>query len=181
MARSLGVKLAPTMVADITGLGTFAIVFNVVSVMIDTAPLCVLLFYPDLKEAKKYFTEQGFATGAVMNLMLMVYVYFVADDQHPDVLFVSAVGFILGTAYTFFLLAHRVVTADRACMPRFWMFVVLLTFLGACSGLLSGILMQYRGDGYIIFWMLFVALVALNGLTLFPIVSFDVDDVVQAN
>jgi hypothetical protein len=56
------------------------------------------------------------------------------------------------------------------------MFVVLLTFLGACSGLLSGILMQYRGDGYIIFWMLFVALVALNGLTLFPIVSFDVDD-----
>jgi hypothetical protein len=39
MARSLGVKLAPTMVADITGLGTFAIVFNVVSVMIDTAPL----------------------------------------------------------------------------------------------------------------------------------------------
>jgi hypothetical protein len=31
MARSLGVKLAPTMVADITGLGAFAIVFNVLS------------------------------------------------------------------------------------------------------------------------------------------------------
>jgi hypothetical protein len=46
-----------------------------------------------------------------MNLMLMAYVQL-------DVLLV---GFILGTTYTFFLLAHRVVTEDRVCMARFWL------------------------------------------------------------
>ncbi|XP_051227333.1 uncharacterized protein [Lolium perenne] len=171
MARSLGVKLAPTMVADITGLGTFAIVFNVLSVIIDIVPLCVLLISSDWREAKKFFTEQGFAIGAVMNLMLMAYVQFVADDQHPDVFLVSAVGFILGTAYTFFLLAHRVVTADRVRMARFWMAVVLISFLIACTGLLSGILKHHRSNGHGIFGVLFVALAALNGFTLYPIIT----------
>jgi hypothetical protein len=56
------------------------------------------------------------------------------------------------------------------------MAIVLISFLIACTGLLSGILKHYRSNGHGIFGLLFLALAALNGFNLYPIVSFDVDD-----